>query len=129
MNELDDLLKKKSMGRATYPDLKRIDVLRKRASWLGKLIALKPGKMEFSVLIGSVVAGVLSSADDRALGVLGGAVLALLFWGMFVVIVGVSNFGFLPRQRRAPVVACVVAPFTTGFTLLLLSGWLGVRKV
>ncbi|NWB63549.1 hypothetical protein [Pseudomonas sp. F1002] len=129
MNELDDLLEKRSMGRATYQDLKRIDFLRRRAFWLGKFVALKPGKMELGVLFGSVVAGVLSSADDRALGVLAGAVLALLFWGMFVLIVGVSNFGFLPRQRRAPVAACVVAPFTTGFTLLLLSGWPGARKV
>src|SRR5450830_714648 len=93
----------------------------------GKRMIVRPGGMEVSVFIGSVAAGVLSAVDDRALGVLEGAALALLLWGMFVLIVGVANIGFLPRYRRAPVAACVVAPFTTGLTLLLLSGWPGVR--
>ena len=89
----------------------------------------RPGKMEGSVLFGSILAGVLSSVDDRAQGVLAGIALALLFLAMFAVIVGVANVGFLPRNRRAPVLACAVAPLTTGLTLLLLGSWPGVRKV
>lgn len=91
-------------------------------------MAVRPGKMEVSVLIGWIGAGVLSSVDDRVLGALAGAALALLFWSMFVLIVSITSIGFLPLNRRAPVVACVVAPFSTGFTLLLLGGWPGVRK-
>lgn len=90
---------------------------------------MRPGKMEISVLFGSMLAGALSSSDDRAQGVLAGVALALLFWAMFVLIVGVANIGFLPPHRRAPVLAWVVAPFTTGLTLLLIGGWPGVRKV
>lgn len=90
---------------------------------------MKPGKMEISLLVGWMLAGVLSSADDRAKGLLAGMALALLFWAMFVLIVGGANVGFLPRHRRAPILACVVAPFTTGLTLLLMGGWPGVRKV
>lgn len=89
---------------------------------------MKPGKMEITVLIGSMFTGVLSSADGRAQGLLAGVALALLFGAMFVLIVGVANLA-LPRYRRAPILACVIAPFTTGLTLLLLGGWPGVRKV
>jgi len=88
----------------------------------------RPGKMEVSVLFGSILAGVISSVHDRALGVLAGIVLALLFLAMFALIVGVANVGFLPRHRRAPVLTCVVAPFTTGLTLLLLGSWPDVRR-
>lgn len=89
---------------------------------------MKPGKMETSVIFGSILAGVLSSVDDRVLGVLAGVALALLFWIMFLLILGVVNIGLLPSHRRAPIFACVVAPFTTGLTLLLLGGWPGIRK-
>jgi hypothetical protein len=92
-------------------------------------MVLKPGKMEISVLLGSMLAGFLSSGDDKAQGVLAGVALAFLLWAMFVLIVGVASIGFLPPYRRAPVLACVVAPFTTGLTLLLMGGWPGVRKV
>lgn len=95
---------------------------------MAKKLTIRPGKMEISVLIGSIVAGVLSSVVDSAQGALAGIALALLFWIMFVLIVGVANIGFLPRHRRAPAVACVVAPFSTGLTLYLLGGWPGVRK-
>lgn len=54
--------------------------------------------MEISVLFGSMLAGVLSSANDRAQGVLAGVALAFLFWAMFVLIVGAANVGSLPRQ-------------------------------
>lgn len=90
---------------------------------------MKPGKMEISVLLGSMLAGVLSSADGMTQGLLAGVALALLFCVMFVLIVGAANVGFLPQHRRAPILACVVAPFTTGLTLLLMGGWPGVRKV
>jgi len=85
----------------------------------------RPGKMEVSVLLGSILAGALSSVDDRSQGVLAG----IAFLAMFTLIVGVANVGFLSRHRRAPVFACVVAPFTTGVTLLLLGSWPDVRKV
>lgn len=90
---------------------------------------MRPGKMEISVLLGSMLADALSSGEERAQGVLAGVALALLLCTMFLLIVGVANIGFLPPHRRAPVLACVVAPFTTGLTLLLMGGWPGVRKV
>lgn len=96
---------------------------------MDKKLTSRPGKMEVSVLIGSIVAGVLSSVEDRAQGAIAGIALALLFWIMFVLIVGVANIGFLPRYRRAPAVACVVAPFSAGLTLLLFGGWPGARKI
>jgi hypothetical protein len=96
---------------------------------MAKKLTSRPGKMEVSILMGSIVAGVLLTVEDRAQGALAGIVLALLFWIMFALIVGVANIGFLPRHRRAPAVACVVAPFSAGLTLYLLGGWPGVRKV
>lgn len=92
-------------------------------------MVVMPGKMEIGVLLGSMLAGVLSSADHRAMGFLAGVALALLFWVMFVIITGTANIGFLPHHRRAPSVACLIAPFSTGLTLFLLGGWPGVRKV
>lgn len=40
MNELAELLEKRSMGRATYQELKRIGFLHERAFWLGNFFAL-----------------------------------------------------------------------------------------
>jgi len=90
---------------------------------------MRPEKMEFSILLGWMFAGVLLQSDAKVQGMLAGLALALLVWAIFVVIVGVSNYGFLPRHQRAPAMGCVVAPFTTGFALLLMGRWPGSRNV
>ena len=88
-----------------------------------------PGKLETCVLIGFMAAGVFSSVDNRTQGFLGGLAFALGFWIFFVLIVVIANRCFFPRHRRAPSIACMLSPFSTGLTLYLLGGWPSVRKV